>query len=124
MNSTVSRRSRRSVRFLLRSLADLEREHDAGDVDDADYETLKDGYTARAAAVLRRIEAGRSGLAPQPTRRWGRTLAIAAGVLAAAVADRARARRGVGRARRGAAVCPGSPLVTTPEPCSPVHVRR
>jgi tetratricopeptide (TPR) repeat protein len=73
-------------RFLLRSLADLEREHDAGDVDDVDYETLKDGYTARAAAVLRRIEAGRLGLAPQPKRRWGRTLAIAAGVLAAAVA--------------------------------------
>ncbi len=27
-------------RFLLRSLADLEREHDAGDIDDADYATL------------------------------------------------------------------------------------
>ena len=33
-------------RFLLRSLTDLEREHDAGDVDDLDYETLKDGSTA------------------------------------------------------------------------------
>ena len=50
-------------RFLLRSLADLDREHDAGDVDDSDYETLKDGYTTRAAVVLRNIEAGRSGLA-------------------------------------------------------------
>ena len=27
--------------FLLRSLRDLEREHDAGDIDEADYETLK-----------------------------------------------------------------------------------
>ena len=40
---------------LLASLEDLEREHDAGDLDDADYETLRDGYTARAAAVLRAL---------------------------------------------------------------------
>ncbi len=43
---------------LLASLEDLEREHDAGDLDDADYETLRDDYTARAAAVIRRLEAG------------------------------------------------------------------
>ena len=42
-------------RFLLRSLEDLEREHDVGDVDDADYSTLLDGYTVRTAAVLREI---------------------------------------------------------------------
>ena len=53
-------------RFLLRSLTDLEREHDAGDVDDLDYETLKDGYTFRAARVLRQIDEGRSEL-PAPT---------------------------------------------------------
>ncbi|MCU1344361.1 MAG: hypothetical protein JWL70_627 [Acidimicrobiia bacterium] len=46
-------------RFLLRSLADLDRERAVGDVDDHDYESLKDGYTARAAAVLRAIEAGK-----------------------------------------------------------------
>lgn len=51
--------------FLLRSLEDLEREHAAGDVDDADYAALKDDYTARAAVVLRAIEAGRS----RPPRR-------------------------------------------------------
>ena len=39
--------------FLLRSLADLEAERQAGDIDTADYETLKDSYTARAAEVLR-----------------------------------------------------------------------
>lgn len=42
--------------FLLASLDDLEREHDAGDVDDHDYEELKDDYTARAAQVLRAID--------------------------------------------------------------------
>jgi len=72
-------------RFLLRSLADLEREHDAGDIDDGDYATLRDGYTVRAAAVLREIETGRSQLPSKPSRRWGRTVLIAAVVVAAAV---------------------------------------
>lgn len=44
--------------FLLRSLEDLERERAAGDLDDADYQALRDDYTARAAAVLRAIERG------------------------------------------------------------------
>ena len=51
-------------RFLLRSLDDLEREHEAGDVDDRDYETLQDGYTVRAAAVLRADRVG--SFAPRP----------------------------------------------------------
>lgn len=44
--------------FLLRSLDDLEAEYAAGDLDDADYESLKADYTTRAARVLRAIEAG------------------------------------------------------------------
>lgn len=64
-------------RFLLRSLRDLEREREAGDVDDADFETLRDGYTARAAAVLRQIETGRRRSAPAPPRRWTRRVVIA-----------------------------------------------
>ena len=46
--------------FLLDSLRDIERERNAGDIDDADYATLKAGYTQRAAEVLKAIEAGRS----------------------------------------------------------------
>jgi hypothetical protein len=42
--------------FLLTSLDDLERERAAGDVDDADYKTLRDSYVARAAAIIRRLE--------------------------------------------------------------------
>jgi tetratricopeptide (TPR) repeat protein len=53
--------------FLLRSLDDLERERAAGDVTDDDYRTLRDDYTARAAAVLRAIEAGRSEPPIEPT---------------------------------------------------------
>src|SRR5437773_2437915 len=42
-------------RFLLQSIRDLDREHAAGDLDEEDYRTLKDDYTARAAAVLRAL---------------------------------------------------------------------
>src|SRR5581483_479501 len=41
--------------FLLRSIADLEIEREAGNLDDERYQALKDDYTARAAAVLRSI---------------------------------------------------------------------
>ena len=43
-------------RFLLQSIRDLDREHAAGDLDEDDYRTLKDDYTARAAAVLRALD--------------------------------------------------------------------
>lgn len=81
-------------RFLLRSLTDLEREHDAGDVDDLDYQTLKDGYTVRAAKVLREIEQGRRELPPPQPRRWSRVVAVTAAVIAGSV--------GVGFALAGA----------------------
>src|SRR5690606_28961718 len=75
-----------------------EREHEAGDVDDADYAALKDDYTARAARVIRALEADRVATAraerPQP---WGRRIlvlaavavfAVVAGVLVAQAAGR------------------------------------
>lgn len=71
--------------FLLGSLNDLEKEHDAGDVDDLDYQTLKDGYTVRAATVLREIEAGHAHQTPPVGRRWARTLAVAAAVVVVSV---------------------------------------
>lgn len=58
--------------FLLRSLDDLEEERAAGDVDDDDYEALRQDYTARAARVIRAIEAQRTRVAassPSPARR-------------------------------------------------------
>ena len=72
--------------FLLRSLDDLEREHEAGDVDDADYETLKDDYTARAARTIRSIESHHARMAAaRPARRWRRVAVAAAAVVAFAV---------------------------------------
>src|SRR5437868_3938833 len=84
-------------RFLLQSLKDLDREREAGDIDDADYRTLKDDYTARAAAVLHAIEQSKSGLVaqrkarPSRSRKWMALaavlvvgLAVGGGVLVAA----------------------------------------
>jgi len=69
--------------FLLRSLADLEREHDAGDLDDDDYETLRNDYTARAAEVLRAIDDQRAAFdAAKGGRNLGRTALVLAGVVA------------------------------------------
>ncbi len=42
--------------FLLRSLHDLDAERAAGDLDEGDFEALRDDYTARAAAVLRLLD--------------------------------------------------------------------
>jgi tetratricopeptide (TPR) repeat protein len=54
--------------FLLQSLRDLDQERDASDIDEADYRTLHDDYTARAAAVLRTIEsASQPPPGPAPT---------------------------------------------------------
>jgi tetratricopeptide (TPR) repeat protein len=86
--------------FLLASLADLEREHEAGDIDDDDYAALKDDYTVRAARVLRALEASQVRVAAGPARSWRRTavagslvvlFAVLAGVLVAQSSGRREA---------------------------------
>ena len=71
---------------LLASIEDLERKHDAGDMDDEDYRTLRDDYTVRASEVLQAIEQRRAlvGSSRAPRRR-GRTAAAVLGVAALAV---------------------------------------
>ena len=72
--------------LLLRSLDDLEREHEAGELTTPDYEALRDETTRRTADVVRAIESGRLSMAPRPRRSRGRLLAAGAGVAAVAVA--------------------------------------
>jgi hypothetical protein len=72
-------------RFLLTSLEDLEREREAGDIDETDYRTLKDGYTVRAAEVLRAIDEGRRARSRRRPLRWGRVAAVTAAVLVVAI---------------------------------------
>lgn len=67
--------------FLLRSLDDLEDEHAAGDVEDDDYEVLRQDYTARAAGVIRTIEAQRTRLASPQRRRRRRLFVAVVGVV-------------------------------------------
>lgn len=107
--------------FLLRSLRDLDREHDAGDVDDEDFATLRDDYTRRAATVLRSIEGGRAALPPK--RRMPRsqllaglflgfaTVALLAGLLLRSTSDRAAGDTMTGDA-------PGAATAPTPAPGS------
>lgn len=49
--------------YLLKSLDDLEQEYAAGDIDEVDYAELKDDYTARAAAMIRTIDARKARVA-------------------------------------------------------------
>jgi tetratricopeptide (TPR) repeat protein len=55
--------------LLLRSLRDLDAEREAGDLDQGDYQMLRDNYTARAALVLRQLEGkGAVPALPAPAR--------------------------------------------------------
>ncbi|QGG94536.1 tetratricopeptide repeat protein [Actinomarinicola tropica] len=68
--------------FLLRSIEDLDREHAVGDVTDEDHRTLRDDYTARAAAVIHAIEGRQAAIAEaQRPRSLARFAAISAVVL-------------------------------------------
>lgn len=56
--------------FLLRSIADLDAEREAGEIGDAQYRRLHDSYTVRAATVLRALQAlaEREVVAVEPER--------------------------------------------------------
>lgn len=83
----------------LRSLDDLEAEFAAGDMDAADYETLKDDYTVRVADTMRQLNQQQDLVAGRPKRRIN-PMAIAGVVVFAALAGwllaRSAGERGVG----------------------------
>jgi tetratricopeptide (TPR) repeat protein len=92
--------------FLLRSLDDLDREREAGDIDDGDYVALRDDYTARAAAAIRALEADeRERDAPDRGRR-GRVVTavvvVVIAVLAGVLVAQASGRRDPGELGTGA----------------------
>jgi tetratricopeptide (TPR) repeat protein len=105
--------------FLLRSLDDLERERAAGDVAEDDYRTLRDDYTARAAAVIRAIEDGRAegAAAPEPAgkRRDRRPLIGVAIVVAVAATAGLLVARSAGERR------PGDTITGTAAPAGDVE---
>jgi tetratricopeptide (TPR) repeat protein len=70
--------------FLLNSIRDLEKEREAGDIDDADYETLRSGYVARTAAITRELE-GLAAAAEVAPKSWARRVLVVACVLGLAI---------------------------------------
>ena len=72
---------RHEQQFLLRSLRDLDNERAAGDIDDADYAALRDGYIARTAAITRELE-GAVVKTTTVSRNWARRILVIAVVLA------------------------------------------
>ena len=77
--------------FLLRSIEDLDRELAAGDLDADDHRTLRDDYTARAAALIRSIDATIRGLRAEIVIPVGSTLGRQLSALDAEAAALARA---------------------------------
>ena len=72
---------RHEQQFLLRSLRDLDNEREAGDIDDADYAALRDGYIARTAAITRELE-GVEVATPAVPRGWVRRILVIVCVVA------------------------------------------
>jgi tetratricopeptide (TPR) repeat protein len=68
---------------LLRSLRDLDNEREAGDIDDADYAALRDGYIARTAAITRELT-GIEAATPSVQRGWLRRILVIVCVIAVA----------------------------------------
>jgi len=72
--------------FLLRSLDDLELEHESGGIDDESYAELHDDYTARAAAAIRALRDGVDNRPePPPPVSAKRRVAIIAAVAVFAI---------------------------------------
>ena len=91
--------------FLRRSLDDLEREHDAGDLDEIDYDTLRHDYEARLRGVTKAVEEGKAELrAAVPPADKRRTRIIVAGVLLFAVACGFGVARFAGRRTAGGTI--------------------
>ena len=111
--------------FLLRSLADLDREHDAGDLDDTDYDALRDEYTARAAEVLRAVEDQRRGFAEarRPPNRT-RTLAVIGCVVVFALVAGWLVARSLGAREAGDTVTGGLDVKQSPSQRAQVCVQQ
>ena len=69
--------------FYLRSLEDLDEEFAAGDIDEADYRSLKEAYTARAAASMRALASLEDGVPVAAVRLNGLAEAVDADRVAA-----------------------------------------
>ncbi|HYI62543.1 MAG TPA: hypothetical protein VEW93_12145 [Acidimicrobiales bacterium] len=94
-----------STEFLLQSLRDLDREREAGDIDEDDYAALRDDYTARAAAALRAEQRGQAPpVPPSRPRSWLQRSLVLLGVVGFAVLSGVLVAQAVGRRDQGQGV--------------------
>lgn len=101
--------------FLLASIRDLEREYEAGDLDETDYRTLRDDYTARAAETLRAIKERRSAFADARRRGpIGRRLLVIGGVVVFAAVAGFLVARSIGARGANDSLSGGMDLSLTP----------
>lgn len=88
--------------FLDRSLDDLDRENDAGDLDDRDHAELRDAYMARRATVADAIEHQQSLFASaRRPRRPGRVVAVVSLIALVAVGAGVLVARSSGERQTG-----------------------
>jgi hypothetical protein len=100
--------------FLLASIRDLDAEREAGDLDDDDYQALKDDYTARAAEVLRAIEEQREAFtSAKGNRSRGGLIAAIVGVVLVAMVAGILVAQASGQRKAGDTVSGG--VTTTPD---------
>jgi cytochrome c-type biogenesis protein CcmH/NrfG len=91
--------------FLRRSLADLEREHEAGDLESDDYEVLKHDYESRLASVSRAVDEGKAELATsRPPARPARTAMVVTAVVVFALVCGFVVARSAGRRDPGGSI--------------------
>jgi cytochrome c-type biogenesis protein CcmH/NrfG len=91
--------------FLRRSLADLERENAAGDLEPDDYEVLKQDYQHRLDSVERAVDEGKAELvAGRAAGRPARTALIVASVVVFALVCGFLVARSAGRREAGGSV--------------------
>lgn len=96
--------------FLLSSIRDLDREHEAGDVDDGDHRTVRDGYVARAAAVLRELDGAHAApRGDRAARPWWRRLIVPVLTLAVGVSLGVAVARSSGQRLPGETMTGGLP---------------
>lgn len=95
--------------FCLRSLRDLDAERDAGDIDAADYLTLRSAYVARAAAAVRALDtASAAGIEDGPLLDARTGDGAGAGGSGQPVAERDAQADGRAAADPGAVSAPGT----------------
>jgi cytochrome c-type biogenesis protein CcmI len=98
--------------FLRRSLADLDREHDAGDLDDTDFASLRADYERRLAAVSAAVDEGRATFAAVPRSGGSRRAVVVALVVLFALGCGVAVAQLAGRRTAGAGIS-GDSQVTT-----------